>query len=95
MQLAQVADRLAVNSYHVDDEHPHIDVNQEQVRRTGCAELLARVCPARVYTPAPDGGLHVEYAACLECGTCLAVAPPGTLTWHYPRGSFGVQYRAG
>ena len=33
--------------------------------------------------------------ACLECGTCLAVAAPGALTWHYPRGGFGVQFREG
>jgi ferredoxin like protein len=41
------------------------------------------------------GKVLVEYAACLECGTCLAVAAPGSLTWHYPRGGFGIQYREG
>jgi ferredoxin-like protein FixX len=34
---------------------------------------------------------HIEYAACLECGTCLAIA----LKWHYPLGGFGVQFREG
>ena len=42
-----------------------------------------------------DGTISVEYAACLDCGTCLAVAPPGVLEWHYPRGGFGVSYRGG
>jgi ferredoxin like protein len=42
-----------------------------------------------------DGSIGIEYAACLECGTCLAVAPAGVLTWHYPRGGFGVSFREG
>jgi ferredoxin-like protein FixX len=37
----------------------------------------------------------VNYAACLECGTCKAMAAPGALTWHYPRGGFGIAYREG
>jgi ferredoxin-like protein FixX len=28
-----------------------------------------------------------------ECGTCLVVAAPGTLTWHYPRSGMGVTDR--
>ena len=43
----------------------------------------------------PDGNISVECAACLECGTCLAVAAPGALKWHDPRGGFGVQFREG
>jgi ferredoxin-like protein FixX len=27
--------------------------------------------------------------------TCLAIAAPGALKWHYPRGGFGVQCREG
>ena len=53
------------------------------------------MCPAHVYSEAPDGTIAVEAAACLECGTCLAVAPPGSLRWHYPRGGFGVTFREG
>jgi ferredoxin-like protein FixX len=41
------------------------------------------------------GHISVEYAACLECGTCLAVAATGALKWHYPRGGFGIQFREG
>ncbi len=93
--LASVNDRLARNSYNLDDEQSHIEVNQEIARRTGAGALLVRVCPARVYGEAADGTITVNYAACLECGTCLAVAPPGALSWHYPRGGFGIAYREG
>jgi ferredoxin like protein len=39
--------------------------------------------------------IAVEFAACLECGTCLAIAAPGALQWHYPRGGMGISYREG
>lgn len=95
MKVPAVADRLALNRFETDEEESHIEVDQERVRATGCGPAIVACCPARVYTPAPDGTLTVEYAACLECGTCLAVAAPGALRWHYPRGGFGVAFREG
>jgi ferredoxin like protein len=90
-----VSQRLAKNRFETDDAEGHIEVDQELVRATGCARAIVNCCAAHVYTEEPDGSLSVEYAACLECGTCLAVAAPGALSWHYPRGGFGVQYREG
>ncbi|MEZ5186186.1 MAG: 4Fe-4S dicluster domain-containing protein [Candidatus Nanopelagicales bacterium] len=94
-EYGSVAERLALNAYLLDEERSHIEVNQEIARRTGTAELLVRICPAHVYAEEPDGTISVAYAACMECGTCLAVAAPGSLTWHYPRGGFGVAFREG
>jgi ferredoxin like protein len=88
-----VPERLARNHFDLDKDECHIEVNQSLVKATGVGKLLVRICPAHVYTEEPDGTISVEYAACLECGTCLALAPPGTLSWHYPRGGFGVSYR--
>jgi len=90
-----VQERLAVLHYDVDEEESHIEIDQEAARRTGAGPLLVRVCAAKVYAIAPDGSVTATAAACLECGTCLAVAPPGVLRWHYPRGGFGVTYREG
>ena len=90
-----VPDRLARNVYEVDESSSHIRVNQERARATGTGRLLVRVCPAHVYAEEPDGTISVEYAACLECGTCLAVAAPGSLSWHYPAGGMGVAFREG
>ncbi|MDR1186688.1 MAG: 4Fe-4S dicluster domain-containing protein, partial [Bifidobacteriaceae bacterium] len=61
----------------------------------GAGPLLERICPAHVYTVQPDGSVGALWAACLECGTCLALAPPGVLTWHYPSGGMGIVYRQG
>lgn len=95
MDLGTVPERLARNHYDLDEEESHIEVDQEVARRTGAAAILVAVCPAHVYSRAPDGTIAVEEAACLECGTCLAVAPPGSLRWRYPRGGFGVAFREG
>lgn len=95
MKLGTVAERLNANVYNLDEEESHIVVDQDVARRTGTGRLLVRVCPAHVYSEQADGTIGVEYAACLECGTCLAVAAPGALTWRYPRGGFGIAYREG
>ncbi|TKI04106.1 ferredoxin family protein [Martelella alba] len=90
-----VAERLDHNRYDTDADLSHIEVDQAAARATNAGPLLVRVCPANVYSLQPDGSVGVMYAACLECGTCLAVAPPGVLKWHYPRGGKGIIYREG
>lgn len=90
-----VPEKLAKNRFARDDEESHIEVHQEALARSGFADSLVACCPAHVYEKRPDGTVAAAYAACLECGTCLALAPDGTLSWHYPRGGFGVQYREG
>lgn len=87
--------RLAVNRYQTDESASHIEVNQDYARATGLGKVLVAVCPAGVYRENPDGSIGVEYAACLECGTCLQVADPKLLRWHYPNGGAGIAYRHG
>jgi ferredoxin like protein len=94
-ELGTVPERLARNRYALDPQESHIEIDQDIARSTGTAELLLRVCPAHVFSEAPDGSIVVQHAACLECGTCLAVAAPGALQWHYPRGGCGIVYREG
>lgn len=94
-QFGSVTDRLASNMYHLDEQESHIVVNQKIAKITGTGKLLVQVCPAHVYTEEPDGSIGVTYAACLECGTCRAVAAPGALEWHYPQGGCGIAFREG
>lgn len=91
----RVADKLATTAFDTDEGHSHIEIDQAVARATGAARVLVPICPAHVYSVGPDGSLQAESAACLECGTCLAVAPAGSLRWRYPRGGFGVGYREG
>lgn len=94
LEIGTVADRLARNRYVLADAS-HIEVDHDAVKTAGVAGLLERICPAHVFSQAPDGSLVVQHAACLECGACLAVAPAGSLLWHYPPGGSGVVYREG
>jgi ferredoxin like protein len=94
MRPMTVPERLAANSFQVDEAESHIEVDQELCRTTGSGAAIIAVCPAGVYSE-HEGLIRVDHAGCLECGTCLAVAAPGALTWHYPRGGFGVRYREG
>ena len=90
-----LSERLARNRFVPDKAERHIEIDQSLARTTGTGARIVAVCPARVYTQERDGTISVDDAACLECGACLAVASPGALRWHYPRGGKGVSYREG
>lgn len=53
------------------------------------------VCPAGLYTPNGEGSVDITVDGCLECGTCLIACGSEVLSWHYPDGDAGVQYRFG
>ncbi|HWQ76624.1 MAG TPA: 4Fe-4S dicluster domain-containing protein [Syntrophomonas sp.] len=93
--IPKITERLALNCFNPDEGHPHIEVDQTLAQSTGAGPLLERVCPANVYSVGGDGSVRVLFAACLECGTCFQVAPPGVLKWTYPQGGTGVVYREG
>lgn len=95
MKLLGISERLAANRFITDEDESHISVDQESAKSTGMAKRLIAVCPAGVYGIAQDGTVTIEYAACMECGTCRAVDTEGVLQWRYPQGGFGVQYREG
>ncbi|MBR5951229.1 MAG: 4Fe-4S dicluster domain-containing protein [Actinomycetaceae bacterium] len=86
--------RLSVNKYETDEGQPHIVLDQQRVAEEGVGDLLIRICPAHVYSRNADGTIGVEYAACLECGTCFALGR-GAVSWHYPDGGMGISYREG
>jgi ferredoxin like protein len=90
-----VAAKLTKNAIKHDAES-HIAVDAA-VCRTWCTERYCiRVCPAALYEwNAEAERMVVEYAGCLECGTCLVACREDALSWRYPRGACGVQYRYG
>jgi len=85
---------LGLDKFIVDDEQAHIKVDKE-VCKTCRDKPCTYACPAGLYT-LKDEEMSFDYAGCLECGTCRAVCPyAGAITWSYPRGGFGVQFRFG
>lgn len=88
-------DSLSLNKYTIDEGRPHILLDKER-----CAQCLDKpcllVCPAELYTLDDNGSVFLDYAGCLECGTCRIVCKNGGIVkWEYPRGKFGVNYKKG
>ncbi len=90
-----VDEKLTKNAFR-HDEQSHIQIDAE-VCRARCRErYCVRVCPAALYEWNEESDrMTVEFAGCLECGTCLVACREGALTWRYPRGGYGVRYRYG
>ena len=90
-----VAAKLTKNAIKADAES-HIVIDAE-VCRAKCKERYCeRVCPAELYEWNKEvDRMVVEFAGCLECGTCLVACRHDALSWKYPKGGFGVQYRYG
>ena len=59
--------------------------------------LLAcvRLCPAGLYNLDEQGKVVLSTDGCLECGTCKIICTDEVLSWVYPEGASGVQYRFG
>jgi ferredoxin like protein len=89
-----VLEKLAVDKFELDEGNPHIHVRQEICQNLCKERYCLFVCPAELYSK-QDGAILVEWAGCLECGTCQSVCPHDALEWAYPRGGFGVFYRYG
>ena len=91
----RVDEKLTLDAFKHDSES-HIEID-EIVCRERCTERYCiRVCPAALYEWNEETDrMVVEFAGCLECGTCLVACRDGALTWHLPRGGYGVRYRYG
>jgi ferredoxin like protein len=90
----EITDKLAINFFRADTES-HIIIEQEKCRSCDLKPCLF-VCPGKLYEKNKETGeIKVEFAGCLECGTCLITCERQALKWSYPKGGFGVQYRFG
>jgi ferredoxin like protein len=88
------ASKLTIDIFKIDQES-HIVIHQEICRKCKLKPCL-RICPGGLYSMNKETGeLVVEYTGCLECGSCRVACTSGALTWSFPRGGFGVQYRYG
>jgi ferredoxin like protein len=91
----KIDEKLAIDAFKSDKES-HIIINHETCRAKCTLRPCLFVCPAHLYALNEETGeMTVEYAGCLECGTCLIACAEGALSWSYPRGDYGVQYRFG
>ncbi|MFT8929730.1 MAG: ferredoxin family protein [Sporolactobacillus sp.] len=90
-----VDQKLGLNKFTVDEEHPHITVTAGRADRAELQKLM-NACPAGLYHLNEDGTIRFDYAGCLECGTCRVLCGKTLLDkWQFPEGTFGVAYRYG
>ena len=94
MKAPPLAGLLSLDRFELDEDHPHIVVNSEICEAACTRRPCLTICPAEVYRE-QDGRVVAGFAACLECGTCVVVCPPGAVSWNYPSGGHGVHYRYG
>lgn len=88
-----VDDKLGENRYVVDKE-PHIAIDAGRCSPRCTTHACIAVCPADLFEIDSRGGVTVSWEGCLECGTCMICCPERAISWNYPRGGWGVQYRA-
>jgi ferredoxin like protein len=94
MNIPPVPTLLGLDHFDVDKDHPHIAIDHDVCETRCTRRSCLTVCPADVYTE-EEGRIIPDTAACLECGTCVIACVPEALSWHYPDGTHGVQYRYG
>ena len=85
-------EKLATLAFKTDPE-PHIVIEEEKCPACEGRPCIV-VCPANLYLWEVDRVVHT-CEGCLECGSCRVICPQGAITWHYPRGGYGVRYRWG
>ncbi|HVX22166.1 MAG TPA: 4Fe-4S dicluster domain-containing protein [Acidimicrobiales bacterium] len=86
---------LALDHYELDEGRPHISIDHDVCRTRCTVRACLTVCPADVYREEDDGRIVPDVAGCLECGTCVVTCLPEALSWRYPGGGKGIQYRYG
>lgn len=93
MTILSLADKLSLNKFEVNEGEPHIHVRKELCGSCRGRSCLS-ACPAGLYSEQNDE-IIVEWAGCLECGTCRIVCDNKAIDWKYPQGGFGIIYRQG
>lgn len=94
LPLVDVKARLGTTKFVTDaHEFQHITVDPE-ICETCPHTMCVNSCPAKCFEFV-NGRMQFTYEDCVECGTCDIVCTPGSVKWHNPRASFGVNYRYG
>ena len=88
-----VKEKLGWDTIKVDEEK-HISVDQV-VCKSCKGRYCLHVCPAQVYTLDKENLVVLDLDGCLECCTCLIACTPKSISWKYPHGGFGVQFKCG
>lgn len=93
--MKSLEDKLFLNRYQPDKES-HLKVI-DQGKCLDCRDKpCTYICPARVYIwDEKEKEIKTAYEGCVECGTCRYGCAHDNISWHNPRGGFGILYKFG
>ncbi len=86
-----IDNKLFLNNYKVDTSF-HIAIKDMSICFKCKDRICTAICPAKVYEW-KDEHITVGYEGCLECGACRIACGQDNISWKFPRGGFGVQFR--
>ena len=94
LKAFDIKNKIGVTNWKTDDhEHAHITIKPavcakcpHQVGSTGCPTECFKIY---------DGVMKFIYEDSIECGVFDIMCEQGSVEWHNPRGTFGVQYDNG
>jgi len=90
--MINIQEKLNFIRFRLDKE-AHIVIDREK-----CALCKGRpclfACPAGLFILSEGDEILHSYEGCLECGTCYVVCEQAAINWRYPKGGFGVSFRA-
>lgn len=89
----KITEKLALDAFK-NDKESHIFLDQ-QICHTCQERFCIYACPANLYSLNEKGEMIVEFAGCLEWGTCVVACVYGSIQRKYPKSGFSVQYRFG
>jgi len=93
--MSKIEDKLYTTRYKVD-KFTHLKIADNTICLKCEGKPCTIFCPAAVYVwDEEEKHIRVVYEGCLECGSCRIGCPYTNITWNFPRGGFGVQYKYG
>ncbi len=95
-QRMSIEDKLFLVKNVTDEGHPHIFIRDEKVCLKCKDKPCTKVCPAKTYTwDEQNQRIVVSWENCIECAAAEFLCPFDNISWSYPRGGFGIEYKFG
>lgn len=77
----------------IKPKESHISIKKKNVCLKKCENKpCTYYCPSRVFSW-KDEEIKVAYERCMECGACPWGCPYDNISWRYPPGGYGVNYK--
>lgn len=90
-----IDDILMSLKYYTDEHEFHLEIIDPKVCQQCVDKPCIDFCPVGCYRAQDGDTVQIAVQSCIECGTCRILCPYFNISWKYPRGGFGVDYKFG